>query len=83
METIELPAGSAIDDLPKDIVLRTPDKDINISRKILKTGNELQVKLEFLQLVTLVPANTYAGIKEFYRRMTDMLNEVIVIKLKK
>jgi hypothetical protein len=82
-ETIELPAGSKTDDLPKNIILQTPDKEIIISRKITRTGNILQVKLEFLQLVTLVQADLYPGLKEFYRKMTDMLNQDIVIKVGK
>ena len=82
-ETIELPAGSKTDDLPKNIILQTPDKEIIISRKITRTGNTLQVKLEFLQLVTLVQADLYPGLKEFYRKMTDMLNQDIVIKVGK
>jgi hypothetical protein len=80
-ETIELPAGSKTDDLPKSLILRTPEKDIVISRQITRTGNSLQVRLEFMQLITLIPAREYRGLKEFYRKMTDMLNEPVVIKV--
>jgi len=82
-ETIELPGGSKTDDLPKNMILQTPDKNIIISRNIVKTGNILQVQLDFLQLVTLVPADLYPGLKEFYRKMTDMLSQDIVIKVVK
>jgi hypothetical protein len=82
-ETIELPANSKTDDLPKGKMIRTPDKDISIARQITRTGNTLQVKIDFQQSVTSVPGDNYAGLKQFYKQMIEMLNEPVVIKMGK
>jgi hypothetical protein len=82
-ESIELPPNSSTENLPKGIRLQTPDKDIIVSRQIVRTGNILLVKLEFQQSVTLVPYEEYDGLKEFYHKMVEMLNEPIVIKMAK
>ena len=82
-EDIELPKNAKTDDLPKDKMLTTPQKDITISRKIKQDGNTLRIRLDFIQSVTLVYADQYEYLKQFYRSMTDMLNEPIVIKLQK
>jgi hypothetical protein len=82
-EGIELPANCKTDDLPKNKTIQTPDKDIIVSRKIERTGNTLQIKLEFQQSVTLVSYDEYPSLKEFYKLMVEMLNEPIVVKIEK
>ncbi len=82
-ETIELPSNGKVDDLPKNKILETPDKNIVVSRTISKSGNLVTIKIEFLQTITLVPYDNYDDLKEFYKLMIDMLNEPIVVKLEK
>lgn len=82
-ETIELPANAKADDLPRNKMLQTEEKDILISRQISKEGNRIKIKIDMTQTVTLVSYNSYPELKEFYKQMIDMLNEAIVIKLEK
>jgi hypothetical protein len=80
--TIDLPAGAKVDDLPKDKTLTTPEKDISISRKISLEGNQLRIKIQFVQTTTLVETNLYKQLQRFYKEMTEMLNQPVVIKVK-
>lgn len=82
-EEIELPENAKIDDLPENKKLVTPNRDITISRKISREGNLLHIKIDFIQTVTLVYNEDYENLRQFYRTMTDMLNEPVVIKLAK
>jgi hypothetical protein len=80
--TIDLPAGAKVDDIPKDKTLTTPEKDISISRKISLEGNQLKIKIQFMQNTTLVETNLYKQLQRFYKEMTEMLNQPVVIKVK-
>jgi hypothetical protein len=80
--TIELPENCKIDALPKNRKITTPDKDIFVSREIQQSGNSITIRIKFVQDVTLVPFEFYAGLQDFYKMMTDMLNEPITVKVK-
>ncbi|MEO5564019.1 MAG: DUF3857 domain-containing protein [Chitinophagaceae bacterium] len=82
-ESIELPANALTDNLPKNITIQTPDKEITISRQILRAGNILMIKIDFQQTMTLVSYEDYDGLKMFYQRMIETLNDPIVIKMVK
>lgn len=81
-EKIKLPAGTKID-LPGDKIVRSEDNRIEAVRLVTYENGELKVLIRFTQIVTLIGADGYAGIKEYYKKMTDALNEPIVIKLEK
>ena len=79
-EKIKLPEGVKID-LPEDKVLVSNDNTIQAVRKVSFDGGELKIAIRFVQTTTLVTTNGYNAMKEFYKQMTDMLNEPIVLKL--
>jgi hypothetical protein len=79
--TIELPENCKVDALPKNRKLTTPDKDIYVSRELQQSGNTIMMRLKFIQDVTLVPFEFYAGLQDFYKMMVDMLNEPITVKV--
>jgi len=79
-EKIKLPAGIKID-LPEARLIESDDKKIQASRQVFREGDELKILVRFIQTTTLVTADGYPAIKEFYKKMTDMLNEPIVIKM--
>jgi hypothetical protein len=81
-ETIDLPDSAKIEGIPMDKKLISPDGDMSISRQIKRAGNTLQINIDFLQTVTLVPYDNYEYLKEFYKQMVGMLNEPITVKLK-
>ena len=82
-EIIELPAKSKTDDLLKDQTLEIRGGTIILSREIKRMGNQLKIKISFRQTLTLIDADAYPTLKNFYKSMIDMLNEPIVIKLQK
>ena len=79
-EKIKLPEGVKID-LPEDKILVSNDNTIQAVRQVSFEGGELKIVIRFVQTTTLVTTNGYNAMKEFYKQMTDMLNEPIVLKL--
>ncbi|HEV8273588.1 MAG TPA: DUF3857 and transglutaminase domain-containing protein [Chitinophagaceae bacterium] len=79
-EKIKLPAGIKID-LPEDKLIVSPDNKIQAVRQVTFENNELKVLIRFVQTTTLVSSDSYPAMKEFYKKMVDMLNEPIVLKL--
>ena len=80
-ENFKVPAGTKIE-LPQDKTLRSDDKTIEAFKQVRFENGEINVTLKFVQTTTLVSAENYAGIKEFYKRLIDMLNEPIAITMK-
>ena len=81
-EKIKLPEGAKVD-LPEDKFLISKDNNMQAVRQATFEGGELKVLIRFVQTTTLVTANAYNEMKGFYKSMTDMLNEPIVLKLQK
>jgi hypothetical protein len=79
-ETFRLPPGTKID-VPQDQIVRSEDNLIEVTRGVKFENNELKVYIRFAQSVTLIKADKYYAIKEFYKKMIDVLNEPIVLKL--
>ena len=79
-EKIKLPAGIKIE-LPEDKLIISDDNKIQAVRQVSFENGELKVLIRFIQTTTLIPADGYKNMKEFYKKMTDMLNEPIVMKL--
>lgn len=79
-ETFKLPPGTKVD-LPQDQIVRSEDNLIEATRIVKFENNQLKVFIHFTQNVTLIKADKYSAIKEFYKKMVDVLNEPIVLKL--
>jgi Domain of Unknown Function with PDB structure (DUF3857) len=79
-EKIKLPEGVKVE-LPEDQILVSKDNNIQAVRQVSLEAGELKVLIRFVQTTTLVTANAYNEMKGFYKNMTDMLNEPIVLKL--
>lgn len=78
---IKLPANSKTDDLPKDKVLENNNKTIRLSREIKVENGQMNITISFTRNTTLVFAEDYKELKEFYKKMIDMLNEPVVVKI--
>ncbi len=83
-ETISLPGGYDIDAVPKNINLIMQDTSIGFRREFFTDAEKKQlvarIKLEFNKPV--FSAAEYRGVKEFYKKLFDLLNEPIVLKKK-
>lgn len=81
---IGLPPNYMVDALPKSIQLVNPDKSVVFKREIFKdeTSGKImsRIKMDFKKSHYAVAE--YDEIKEFYKKMFEMLNEQIVIKKK-
>ena len=79
-EKIKLPAGIKID-LPEDKKIVSADNKIQAVRQVTLEDGELKVLIQFVQTTTLIATEAYNAMKEFYKKMTEMLNEPLVLKL--
>ncbi|MBC7827180.1 MAG: DUF3857 domain-containing protein [Chitinophagaceae bacterium] len=81
---ISLPPGYLIDALPKSIQLVNPDKSVVFSREIFRddASNKIMCRIKMDFKKSHYTADEYDDIKEFYKKMFEMLNEQIVLKKK-
>lgn len=77
----KLPANATIDKLPADKEISSMDKQTIVSRKLKVENNVLIATIIFKQTTTLVPGDDYSNLKTLYQRITDLLNEQVVIKI--
>jgi hypothetical protein len=82
LELITLPEGWEPEGLPRDTRLITPDTSISCARYITFTNNNLNVlfRIEFNRAV--FDSGDYSMLKEFFKKMTNMLNEQVILKQK-
>lgn len=81
-QVIRLPKGMKPDVLPKSINLVMPDNSITLSRVISYDASTHSVtsRLKWQISRTLFVAEEYPTVKEFYKKMVDILNEPLVLK---
>ena len=79
-EIIKMPAGIRID-LPQDKSMAFEDNKINVQRKVRFENGELTITIQFIQNATLISAEGYPAFKDFYKKMVDMLNEPLALKM--
>lgn len=70
-------------DIPEDRSITTPQRDITITRKLERKGDQLEIWISFTQTTPFFSVQNYSTLKAFYTDMLKMLNEPVVIKLKK
>lgn len=81
---IKVDSSFTIDALPKSIKLSNADRDIIFTRTVTKEKdqNELRLLATFEIDKNLYPVGQYDIIREFYKKLFDLLNEQIVLKKK-
>lgn len=81
---IEVPEGYVTDALPKSIQLVNADKTVVFIRELFDDAANkkvlARVRIEFKK--SLYGVDEYGELKEFYKKMFDMVNEQIVFKKK-
>lgn len=81
---IGLPPGYLVDAMPRSVQLINADKSVVFTREIFKDDalNKImsRIKMDFKK--SHYTADEYVEIKEFYKKMFEMLNEQIVLKKK-
>jgi hypothetical protein len=81
---IKVDSSFTIDALPKSIKLSNSDRDIIFTRSVMsdKMQNELRLFSTFEINQNLYPVSQYGIIREFYKKLFNLLNEQIVLKKK-
>ena len=76
----KLPAGYKIDALPKSANMVMPDKSISFTRLVSEQDGMLSVRYMIDYQKSIYLKENYLDIREFYKKMYEMLNEQIVLK---
>lgn len=80
LEYIDLPATMKIETLPKNIRMIMPDTSISFTRYMEVKDNKLRVKYEISTTHSVFTADDYEYVKNFYKKMAEIMNEQIVLK---
>jgi hypothetical protein len=80
MLNLEIPEGYAVEELPEQINLRTPDKSAHLKYLVQVNGNRIQVVHSWGIDKTFYPPNAFAELKEFYALLVAKQSEQIVLK---
>lgn len=79
-ENFEIPSNLKPDELPKNTQLIMPDKSISFSRQIsYDNNNSITVDLFFKIDKTVFTPEEYPYLKEYYKKLNDLLNEQILL----
>jgi hypothetical protein len=76
----KLPAGYKADALPKNISLVMPDKSITCRRTVAENDGIIVIRYIINYDQPLYFKDSYPDLREFYKRMYEMLNEQVVLK---
>jgi hypothetical protein len=76
----KLPAGFKIDAMPKAVTLIMPDNSITFKRSLGEVDGMLMVRYVINFNTTRYPRDQYPELREFYKKMYELLNEQVVLK---
>ena len=76
----KLPAGYKIDALPKSVALVMPDKSIVCKRLVGEQDGAIMIRYLIDFKKSLYFKEDYPDFYEFFKKMTEMLNEQVVLK---
>ena len=79
-----IPATMKPDVLPKNINLIMPDNSITFSRLIMYDSekNQITCRVKYEVTRTVFVPEEYPAVKDFYKKMVELLNEPVVLKKK-
>ena len=83
-QILKIPEDMKPEALPKNINLLMPDNSISFSRVMQydASTNTITSQVKFQVIRTLFAAAEYPSVKDFYKKMVDLLNEPLVLKKK-
>ena len=76
----QLPTGYKTDVLPKSVSMQMPDKGIIFKRVVAEQDGFIIVHYSIDFRKTVYTRDDYPSIRDFYKKMYDMLNEQVVLK---
>ena len=83
-QVIKIPASMKPDVLPKNINLVMPDNSITLTRIMAydAASNTVTMRVKWQITRTVFTPEEYPSVKDFFKKMVDMLNEPLVLKMK-
>ena len=79
-EVYKMPAGYKVDALPKNINMAMPDKSFTFKRFAAEQDGSVVIRYSISFNVAEYSKDHYGELHEFFKKMTEMLNEQIVLK---
>ncbi len=79
---VKIPANLQPESLPKDIKLIMPDTSISMIRYIRYDNNVLTARYQVQIRRPVFDVEDYGFVKEFYKKMIELMNEQIVLRRK-
>jgi hypothetical protein len=76
----KIPPGYNVESLPKDANMVMPDKSVRFKRMLEKEDGYISLHYEIDIKRTHFSKSEYSGLREFFRRMYEMLDEQIILK---
>jgi hypothetical protein len=80
---LKIPDTFIIDELPKNILVRSIDSSMLFKREIFRDGNTIVFRNSFDIQRPIYSKEEYFGIKEYFKRIYEVINDRIVLKKKK
>lgn len=77
---VNLPANFKVDALPKNIQLVNPDRTVTFTRQLFYEKSQLMAVVKIDIDKSIYNIAEYPGVKDFFKQMTNLLNEQIVLK---
>jgi hypothetical protein len=74
------PSGYKIDALPQGISMAMPDKSIMFKRIVSEQDGQILIRFTIDFSKSVFSADEYPGVRDFYKKMFELLNEQIVLK---
>jgi hypothetical protein len=76
----KIPPGYNVESLPKDASLMLSDKSLKFKRTLGKEDGYISLHYEIRIVRTKFSKSEYPNLREFYKKMYDLLNEQIILK---
>lgn len=77
---IEIPEGYEIETMPKSVTITTGEEVCSFVFKIHEVGNKIQISTISEIKKAIVSADFYEFLKEYYKKMYEIINQKIVLK---
>jgi len=76
----KLPAGYKLEALPKSVNMAMPDKSFEFRRLVAEQDGSILIRYNIYFNVVMYSKMQYAEMRDFFKKMTEMLNEQIILK---
>ncbi len=77
---IQLPANFSIEEMPKEITIRTEDTSIFFESEFFSSGSEIVVRNTFEINNPIFLKEQYFGVKDFFDKLYSIINHDIILK---